>query len=168
MLKNQYAYSNIYTLRFLNKFYFIDHNNINDIKNISFEFHNTKNEKNYLTYFSFLEEFIGFYPYLIKKNFKYNSEGKKIFNKDIKLTINSSTYFLNFLKLLYFIIIKNKFRMIKSINSNNININLIISDINLSLYRDLFSLITTLNFKIYFKGNNKYLMLYFFKNFGIF
>ena len=168
MLKNQYAYSNIYTLRFLNKFYFIDHNNINDIKNISFEFHNTKNEKNYLTYFSFLEEFIGFYPYLIKKNFKYNSEGKKIFNKDIKLTINSSTYFLNFLKLLYFIIIKNKYRMIKSININNININLVISDINLNLYRDLFSLITTLNFKIYFKNYNKYLMLYFFKNFGIF
>lgn len=168
MLKNQYAYSNIYTLRFLNKFYFIDHNNINDIKNISFEFHNTKNEKNYLTYFSFLEEFIGFYPYLIKKNFKYNSEGKKIFNKDIKLTINSSTYFLNFLKLLYFIIIKHKYRMIKSININNININLVVSDINLNLYRDLFSIITTLNFKIYFKNYNKYLMLYFFKNFGIF
>lgn len=168
MLNNQYTYLNIYTLRFLNKFYFIDHNNINEIKNISFEFHNTKNEKNYLTYFAFLEEFIGFYPYLIKKNFKYNSEGKKIFNKDIKLTINSSMYFLNFLKLLYFIIIKHKYRMIKSINNNNININLVISDINLNLYRDLFSLITTLNFKIYFKNDNKYLMLYFFKNFGIF
>lgn len=167
MLSNKYIYANIHTLRFLNKFYFIDINHINEINNISFEFHNTKNDKNYLTFFSFLEEFIGFYPYLIKKNFKYNSEGKKIFNKDIKLTINSYIYILNFLKLLYFIILKNKYRMIKSINSNNININIVISDINLNLYRDLFSLITTLNFKIYFKYNNQYLMLYFLKNFGI-
>jgi len=166
MLNNQYTY-NIFTLRFLNKFYFIDYNKVPNINNISFEFHNTKTDKQYLTVFSFLEEFLGFYPYLIKKDYKYNSEGKKIYSKDIKLKLTNSKYFLNFLKTLYFIILKNRYKLIKSYNNNNIIINLILTNININLYRDIFTLIHTLNFYIEFKYNNKFLILYFFKNFGL-
>lgn len=167
MLDRNSIYKDIFIRRFLNKFYFINTNKLPYIKQCKLEFHNIKNEKQYLTYFAFIEEILGQMPFFIKKGFHYNFTGKKVFAKDLRCISTSFDNNLNLLKFFYLNLNKKILRkkLLKKISSSNIFLTLLCSDLTIPLYRELFILINTVSFDLTFNIHNRFLVSYFFKNF---
>lgn len=168
MLDYTYLYKDIFLRRFSNKFYFINTKKLPLILNCKSEFHNIKNEKQFLTYYAYMEELFGIQPFFVKKGYKYNHEGKKVFTKDIRLISNNSFTIFYLLKNIYLNLDKKIYRkkLIKKIGINNFVITLLCSDLNIPLYRELFILINTFSFDIKFTLSNRFLLSYFLKNFN--
>lgn len=168
MLDFTNLYKDIFLRRFVNKFYFINTKQLPLLINCKCEFHNIKNEKQYLLYFSFIEEILGTLPFFVKKGFKYNFEGKKVFTKDIKGISNNVAVNLNLLKLLYLNLFNKNLRrkLMKKIGNNHFLITLLCSDLTIPFYRELYMLINTVSFDLTFSIKNRFLFSYFLKNFN--
>lgn len=160
-----YLYNDIFLRRFVNKFYFCNWKNLPQLHNFSFEFHNTNNSM-HLMMVSFLDETIGSLPLFLKKGFNYSFEGKKLFIKDLRL--NSNKNMLELLKTLYLTLPRkqNRLKLVKSLNADSVVFTLLCSDFVFSFYRDLFSLLDTVNLHLHFRINNRFLFSYFFRNFN--
>ena len=115
---------------------------------------------------SFLDETIGSLPLFLKKGFNYSFEGKKLFIKDLRL--NSNKNMLELLKTLYLTLPRkqNRLKLVKSLNVDSVVFTLLCSDFIFSFYRDLFSLLDTVNLHLHFRINNRFLFSYFFRNFN--
>ncbi len=164
-------FNNLLLYRFINKFYCFNLHEIPYLEKIHVEFHNLKNNnpKQYLLMFSFLDEFLGFRPFLVNKGFNYNHEGKKIFMQDIK-TFATGNALIDLLKFFYVAMSNRRirFKLIKNINKNSLGITALCSDFTLPLYRELFLSLDTFNLNLKFSVNNRFILSYFFKIFNFF
>lgn len=117
-----------------------------------------------------MEELIGILPFFVKKGFKYNFQGKKVFTEDIRFVSNNFDINLNLLKIIYLNLTKRTLRrkLLKKIGNNSINFTLLCSNLSIPLYREIFILINTASFDVKFNFSNRILLSYFLKNFSYF
>lgn len=163
---------NLHYKRLQNKFFFLDYKGIKVSKPQKFEFYIKVNEpKDLLLFTSYIENFLGHLPLSVNAGYKFNTQGKKVYSKNLVLILSSYFYIENFLKYYYLFLNNNSLRS-KYINNylnNFYSFSFMNNSFNYLLVNNYFALVDILfEVKLRFLSSKKYLNFFYLNSFGLF
>lgn len=155
-------YFDLFIKRIFYKFYFLTFSECPKFLNLNVNLNQI--EDNYIfLYYYFLEHLFLKKPKFLKGKMSYLATGKKVYSSNLVLNITDFYIIFNFLKI-YFISSKeylNRSRLVYTITKDSIDINYILNDFILKLYKDILTNILNvilINLKI--KNGKKFLNIH--------